>query len=66
MPFPTLTTTVLDTMRDKQSNNPSRKIPVHFGDIMSSRETSLTFPDGFSGMERIVLTANGNLQRIFR
>ncbi|RUS24092.1 hypothetical protein BC938DRAFT_474136 [Jimgerdemannia flammicorona] len=42
-----------------------RKIPAHFGDIMSSQETSLVFPNGFSGLERIVLTANGNLQRIF-
>ncbi|RUS19035.1 hypothetical protein BC937DRAFT_88056 [Endogone sp. FLAS-F59071] len=48
-----------------QSSTSVRKIPAYFGDIMSSRQTSLTFPGGFSGMERIVLTANGNLQRIF-
>ncbi|KAF9204456.1 hypothetical protein BGZ49_005268 [Haplosporangium sp. Z 27] len=27
-------------------------------------DTSLTLPDGFSGFERILLTANGNLQRL--
>eukprot|EP01119_Soliformovum_irregulare_P017470 TRINITY_DN5200_c0_g1_i1.p1 TRINITY_DN5200_c0_g1~~TRINITY_DN5200_c0_g1_i1.p1 ORF type:complete len:192 (-),score=22.22 TRINITY_DN5200_c0_g1_i1:31-606(-) len=41
------------------------KLPTnHFGDIMSSTETTLRLPDQFSRMERVVLTANGNLQRI--
>ncbi|KAI8818384.1 uncharacterized protein EV422DRAFT_589745 [Fimicolochytrium jonesii] len=31
---------------------------------MSSRETSITFPPGFTPLERILLTANGNVQRI--
>ena len=41
-------------------------IPSHFGDIMSARETILTLPETFLPLERIVLTANGNLQRIIR
>ncbi|KAF8923635.1 hypothetical protein BGZ52_009405, partial [Haplosporangium bisporale] len=28
------------------------------------RDTTLTLPDGFSGFERMLLTANGNLQRL--
>ncbi|KAJ3171380.1 hypothetical protein HDU87_008338 [Geranomyces variabilis] len=40
------------------------KSPPHFGDIMSSRETSNVIPEGFSPLERIMLTANGNVQRI--
>ncbi|KAF9160866.1 hypothetical protein DFQ26_005116 [Actinomortierella ambigua] len=43
---------------------PIVKIPGHYGDIMSKRETSLTLPGGFTGFERILLTANGNLQRL--
>ncbi|KAF9304563.1 hypothetical protein BGZ74_001224 [Mortierella antarctica] len=39
-------------------------IPGHFGDIMSKRDTTLTLPEGFSGFERMLLTANGNLQRL--
>ncbi|KAF9419183.1 hypothetical protein BGZ94_009499 [Podila epigama] len=31
---------------------------------MSKRDTTLTLPDGFSGFERMLLTANGNLQRL--
>ncbi|KAJ3103358.1 hypothetical protein HDU97_010196 [Phlyctochytrium planicorne] len=34
------------------------------GDIMSSRETAIRLPDIFSPLERILLTANGNVQRI--
>lgn len=30
------------------------------------RNTSLSLPDGFTGFERILLTANGNLQRLIR
>ena len=40
------------------------QIPAHFGDIMSSRETQVTLSGEFSPLERILLTANGNLQRI--
>ncbi|KAJ3284855.1 hypothetical protein HDU79_007821 [Rhizoclosmatium sp. JEL0117] len=38
--------------------------PPHFGDIMSMRETSVSLPDDYSPLERILLTANGNVQRI--
>ncbi|KAJ3229951.1 hypothetical protein HDU81_004908 [Chytriomyces hyalinus] len=38
--------------------------PAHFGDIMSLRETSISLPKEFSPLERILLTANGNVQRI--
>jgi hypothetical protein len=41
-------------------------IPNNFGDIMSTRETTLQLPEEFLGLERICLTANGNLQRILR
>lgn len=41
-------------------------IPGLFGDILSKRDTTLTLPDGFSGFERMLLTANGNLQRLIR
>ncbi|KAG0276021.1 hypothetical protein BGZ96_003514 [Linnemannia gamsii] len=30
----------------------------------TTRNTSLSLPDGFTGFERILLTANGNLQRL--
>jgi hypothetical protein len=41
-------------------------IPSHFGDIMSHTEMCITFPKDleFTPIERIILTANGNLQRI--
>ncbi|CAG8811762.1 8221_t:CDS:2, partial [Cetraspora pellucida] len=39
-------------------------IPNNFGDIMPLRETSTLLPNEFSDLERICLTANGNLQRI--
>ncbi|KAF9109090.1 hypothetical protein BGX27_008017 [Mortierella sp. AM989] len=51
-------------MFNRPPTPPIVKIPGHFGDIMSKRDTSLTLPDGFSGFERILLTANGNLQRL--
>eukprot|EP01036_Dinobryon_divergens_P029151 gene29151-38214_t len=39
--------------------------PDSFGDILSTNRTDITFLRGsFSSLERIVLTANGNLQRI--
>ncbi|CAG8571059.1 219_t:CDS:2 [Paraglomus occultum] len=33
---------------------------------MSTKETIIHLPEGFSGLERICLTANGNLQKILR
>jgi hypothetical protein len=56
-------------MSNNKSENiidPRKIIPNNFGDVMSSRATSLLLPDEFSGLERICLTANGNLQRILR
>jgi len=38
----------------------------HFGDILAPREITTTLPEEFSGLERIVLSANGNLQRLMR
>ncbi|KAI9343047.1 hypothetical protein DFJ73DRAFT_842028 [Zopfochytrium polystomum] len=32
---------------------------------MSSRETSISLPSSFRPLERVILTANGNVQRIF-
>ncbi|KAF9976404.1 hypothetical protein BGZ65_007851 [Modicella reniformis] len=52
------------TIFERSPSPPIVKIPGHFGDIMSKRETTLTLPDGFTGLERIILTANGNLQRL--
>ena len=31
---------------------------------ISNRDTTLSLPDGFTGFERMLLTANGNLQRL--
>uniref|UniRef100_A0A1D1YT43 tRNA dimethylallyltransferase n=1 Tax=Anthurium amnicola TaxID=1678845 RepID=A0A1D1YT43_9ARAE len=45
-------------------NDPRKTIPNNFGDVMSLRATTLLLPNEFSGLERICLTANGNLQRI--
>ncbi|KAF9564314.1 hypothetical protein EC968_004586 [Mortierella alpina] len=52
---------------DSSPSPPIVKIPGHFGDIMSKRQvldTTLHLPEGFTGFERILLTANGNLQRL--
>ncbi|KAI8587614.1 hypothetical protein BDZ88DRAFT_424654 [Geranomyces variabilis] len=49
---------------EKMNGAAGPKSPPHFGDIMSSRETSNVIPEGFSPLERIMLTANGNVQRI--
>ncbi|KAJ2581461.1 hypothetical protein H4S00_004530, partial [Coemansia sp. D1744] len=39
--------------------------PNHFGDVMSLRETSCMLPDVFKNpVQRIMLMANGNLQRV--
>ncbi|KAK3815990.1 MAG: hypothetical protein J3R72DRAFT_461216 [Linnemannia gamsii] len=54
----------LPTMFKRAPSPPIVKIPGHFGDIMAKRNTSLSLPDGFNGFERILLTANGNLQRL--
>ncbi|KAI1300713.1 hypothetical protein EDD11_006025 [Mortierella claussenii] len=51
-------------MFNRAPSPPIVKIPGHFGDIMSKRNTTLALPDGFTGQERIMLTANGNLQRL--
>lgn len=40
--------------------------PMWIGDIMGGRETEVFVEGSFSPMERIVLSANGNLQRIMR
>ncbi|TPX35353.1 hypothetical protein SmJEL517_g02203 [Synchytrium microbalum] len=42
----------------------SKSIPAHLGDVMSSRETFVSLSDEFTPMQRILLTANGNVQRI--
>ncbi|KAJ3046504.1 hypothetical protein HK097_000805, partial [Rhizophlyctis rosea] len=41
-----------------------QNLPSHLGDIMSSRETTTLLPDTFSRLERVILMANGNVQRI--
>ncbi|KAG9322152.1 hypothetical protein KVV02_004272 [Mortierella alpina] len=49
------------TLFDSSPSPPIVKIPGHFGDII---DTTLHLPEGFTGFERILLTANGNLQRL--
>ncbi|KAJ1853919.1 hypothetical protein GGH12_004514 [Coemansia sp. RSA 1822] len=45
--------------------NGSKPEPNHFGDVMSHRETSCMLPDVFKNpVQRIMLMANGNLQRV--
>ncbi|KAJ3292995.1 Transgelin-3 [Borealophlyctis nickersoniae] len=46
------------------SDSSDRSMPQHLGDIMSSKETTVILPPGFSPLERILLMANGNIQRI--
>ncbi|KAI8801360.1 hypothetical protein BJ742DRAFT_837723 [Cladochytrium replicatum] len=48
----------------QRPDTPRQRIPNHLGDLFSSRETTTTLPPGFSPLERILLTANGNVQRI--
>ncbi|KAI8896388.1 hypothetical protein BC833DRAFT_597694 [Globomyces pollinis-pini] len=53
----------------KINSNPQKRlsldlVPSHLGDIMSSTETANTITGNFTPLQRIVLTANGNLQRI--
>ncbi|KAJ2994632.1 hypothetical protein HDV02_001460 [Globomyces sp. JEL0801] len=55
----------------KINSNPQKRlsldlVPSHLGDIMSSTETANTITGNFTPLQRIVLTANGNLQRILR
>jgi hypothetical protein len=45
---------------------PIERKPNHFGDILAPREITTVLPAGFTGLERIILSANGNLQRIMR
>jgi hypothetical protein len=37
-----------------------------FGDIMSVNTTGIELPSGFTAMQRLLLTANGNVERIVR
>ncbi|CAG8436139.1 9480_t:CDS:2, partial [Diversispora eburnea] len=53
-------------MSNNYHSHNKRPISNNFVDKISSRETSLILSDEFSGLERICLTANGNLQRILR
>ncbi|KAL5036098.1 hypothetical protein RTP6_003700 [Batrachochytrium dendrobatidis] len=46
------------------SSGRNAELPGHLGDIMSSRETSTIIDGDYTPLERILLTANGNLQRI--
>lgn len=49
-------------IKDKSS---AGKEPNHFGDVMSQRETSCMLPAMFkTPIQRIMLMANGNLQRV--
>ena len=41
-----------------------KKIPEHFGDILGGTTSFSPLPKIFTSLERIVLLANGNLQRI--
>ncbi|CAG8490152.1 7500_t:CDS:2, partial [Dentiscutata heterogama] len=59
----------VSTFYSKEKNetvddNPLDLIPNNFGDLMFLRETKISLPDEFNGLERICLSANGNLQRI--
>ncbi|KAJ3111377.1 hypothetical protein HK100_002706, partial [Physocladia obscura] len=58
--------TVLSAKSLSNLQSASPPAPPHFGDIMSMRETLIRLPDEFSPLERILLTANGNVQRILR
>ncbi|TPX46792.1 hypothetical protein SeLEV6574_g03034 [Synchytrium endobioticum] len=46
------------------STQKSATIPGHLGDLMSATETFLSLPDLFTPLQRVLLTANGNVQRI--
>jgi len=40
------------------------RVAPSFGDIMSPHMTGVTLPNGFSPLQRLLLTANGNVERI--
>lgn len=44
--------------------NSRKSVPHSLGDIMSSNVTALSLPDGFTPLQRMVLTANGNVERL--
>ncbi|KAJ2078276.1 hypothetical protein H4R24_004584 [Coemansia sp. RSA 988] len=47
------------------ANKTGKREPNHFGDVMSQRETSCMLPAVFKDpVQRIMLMANGNLQRV--
>ena len=50
-------------MKKNNKEDEEGGIAPHFGDIMG-KHTFTKLPDGFLPLERIVLLANGNLQRI--
>ena len=50
-----------EDQQDGQEENVT--IAPHFGDIMG-KQMFTALPDGFMPIERIVLLANGNLQRV--
>jgi hypothetical protein len=41
-------------------------LSIFVGDIMGGCETSVSIAGAFTPMERVVISANGNLQRIMR
>ena len=53
----------MEKREDDQGQDDDGAIAPHFGDIMG-KQTFTALPDGFSPIERIVLLANGNLQRV--
>ena len=53
----------MEKREDDQGQEDDGVIAPHFGDIMG-KQTFTALPDGFSPIERIVLLANGNLQRV--
>jgi hypothetical protein len=50
----------------KSSPRSERSASQHFGDIMEGNSTGVVVMADFTPLERVVLTANGNLQRIIR
>jgi len=53
----------LATTSPAPTEPPSSAMPS-FGDIMSPNTTGFSLPDGFTPLQRILLTANGNVERI--
>eukprot|EP00953_Heterococcus_sp_UTEX-ZZ885_P023801 13068-Heterococcus_DN1.PRE.2 len=50
----------------KSSPRSERSQSQHFGDIMEGNSTGVVVMADFTPLERVLLTANGNLQRIIR